>query len=76
MRALEFITGHMIYNLAYTWILLTTTTGYSVGLRKQKYASLFPRCGQQKFCFFAMIFPGKNLSKLLTTNKWRKVWKS
>ena len=26
MKALEFITGQMIYNLAYTWILQTTTT--------------------------------------------------
>ena len=26
MRALEFITSHMVYNLAYTWILQTTTT--------------------------------------------------
>ena len=26
MRALKFITGHMVYNLAYTWILQTTAT--------------------------------------------------
>ena len=26
MRALKFLTGHMIYNLAYTLILQTTTT--------------------------------------------------
>ena len=26
MRALEFVTGHIIYNLAYTQILQTTTT--------------------------------------------------
>jgi hypothetical protein len=26
MRALEFITGHMVYNLAYTYILQTATT--------------------------------------------------
>ena len=26
VRALEFITGHMVYNLAYTYILQTTTT--------------------------------------------------
>ena len=26
MRALAFFTGHMVYNLVYTWILQTTTT--------------------------------------------------
>ena len=32
MRVLKFITGYMVYNLAYTYILQTTTTkiiGYS-----------------------------------------------
>ena len=36
-RALEFITGHMIYNLAYTLILQTTTTRYHLSkIKKSK----------------------------------------